>query len=118
VNKNLWTSSYVLVTGGFAMILLASAMYWVDVRQKSRIARIGIIYGSNAITIYVLADILAFIFYGLPIGGSGLNEHFVSLADTTFFSYKFLSLLYALFYAGILFIPAWWLHKKKIFIKL
>jgi len=118
LNKNLWTSSYVLVTGGLAMILLAASLFRVDMQNKTGIARIGIIFGSNAITIYVLADILGFVFYGTPIGGSTLNTYFVDLAELTLLSPEFMSLLYALLYVGILFIPAWWLYKKKIFIKL
>jgi predicted acyltransferase len=118
VNKNIWTSSYVLVTGGFAMILLAASIFRVDMLQKVKIARFGIIFGSNAIAIYVLADLLTFVFYGLPIAGVGINEHFMSLADITFISPEFLSMIYALLYVGILFIPAWWLYKRKIFIKL
>ncbi len=118
LNKNLWTSSYVLVTGGFAMILLAASIFRVDMQNKTGIARIGIIFGSNAITIYVLADILGFVFYGTPIGGFTLNTYFVDLSKHTLLSPEFMSLLYALLYVGILFIPAWWLYQKKIFIKL
>ncbi len=117
-NKNLWTSSYVLFTGGLAMITLAAGMHIVDTLQYHKFARIGIVFGANAITIYVLADLLAFIFYNLPFAGAGLNEHFIALADHTFFSYKFLSMLYALLFTGINFVPAWWLYSRKIFIKL
>jgi predicted acyltransferase len=117
-NKNLWTSSYVLFTGGLAMITLAAGMHIVDTLQYHKFARIGIVFGANAITIYVLADLSAFIFYNLPVAGAGLNEHFVALADHTFFSYKFLSMLYALLFTGINFVPAWWLYSRKIFIKL
>jgi predicted acyltransferase len=118
VNKNLWTSSYVLLTGGFAMIILAVVFFRVDILQKTGLSRIGIIFGSNAITIYVLADVLSYVFYSMPIAGSGLAEHFVSLAENSWFSYKFLSMVYAIFYTGLLFIPAWILYKRKIFIKL
>jgi predicted acyltransferase len=118
VNKNLWTSSYVLVTGGFAMILLAASVFRVDMMQKKKLARPGIIFGSNAIAIYILADLLAIVFYGMPLGGKALNEHFMALAGPAGLSPKFFSMLYALLFTGLLFIPAWWLHKKKIFIRL
>ena len=32
INKNLWTSSFVMFTGGFAMLALAACYWWVDVR--------------------------------------------------------------------------------------
>lgn len=118
INKNLWTSSYVLVTGGFAMIVLAASIFRIDLLQKVKLARVGIIFGSNAIVVYVLADVLSFIFYELPLGRFGLNEHMVNLAQVSLFSPEFLSMLYALLYIGILFIPVWWLYNRKIFIKL
>lgn len=118
LNKNLWTSSYVLFTGGLAMITLAVGIHLVDTLKYNKFARIGIVFGANAITVYVLADIFAFIFYHLPVAGAGLNEHFVNLADNSFFSHKFLSLVYALLFIGINFVPVYLLYRKKIFIKL
>lgn len=118
VNKNLWTSSYVMLTGGLAMMILAILVYLIDILQYTRFARIGIIFGANAITVYVLADILAFLFYSVPFAGAGLNEHFVLLAEHTFFSYKFMSLLYALLFVAVNFLPAYWLYRRQIYIKL
>jgi predicted acyltransferase len=118
VNKNLWTSSYVLVTGGLAMEVLATLMFLVDALSRFRFARIGIVFGSNAITLYVLAYLLAYLFYSLPVAGASLNEHLVGLADYTFFSPKFLSLVYAFLFVAVNYIPAYWLFSKKIFIRL
>ncbi len=118
LNKNLWTSSYVLITGGLAMVTLAAGIHLIDTLKYYKFARIGIVYGVNAITVYVLADLFAFLFYQLPIAGTGLNEHFVSLADDSFFSHKFLSMVYALLFIGINYAPAYWLYRKKIYIKL
>jgi predicted acyltransferase len=98
INKNLWTSSYVMLTGGMAMIILAAAMHLVDTLQYTKFVRIGIVFGANAITIYVLAELLANLFYYLPVAGTGLGEHFVALADHSFFSHKFLSMVFAFFF--------------------
>ncbi len=118
VNKNLWTSSYVLVTGGLAMMILAVMTLLVDKRQYKGIAFIGVVFGVNAIAVYVLADLLALLFYSLPFAGAGLNEHFIGLADHSFLSPEFLSLLYAVMFVSVNFIPAYWLYRKKIYIKL
>jgi predicted acyltransferase len=118
LNKNLWTSSYVLLTGGLAMVTLAAAMHLVDTLKYYKFSRTGIIFGANAITVYVLADILTYPFYHLPFAGAGLSEHFVALADHSFLSHKFLSLVYAIMFIGINFIPAYLLYRKKIYIRL
>jgi predicted acyltransferase len=118
VNKNLWTSSYVLVTGGMASILFALLIFLVDVLNYNRFTKVGIIFGANAITIYVLADLLTFIFYGTKFGSDSLNNYFMNGIIAFGGSLKLASFLYALLFIGINFIPAWILFKKKIFIKL
>lgn len=116
VNKNIWSSSFVLVTAGFASLALASLIFVVDELNRTKIAQIGIIFGSNAITIYVLAQLISYFFYGMPIGQKSLNQHFVSLFIGS--APKLASLFYSAFYLSLIFIPAYILHKKKIFIKL
>ncbi|MBA7530996.1 hypothetical protein ES705_23207 [subsurface metagenome] len=100
------------------MITLAAGMFLIDTLQYNKTVRIGIVFGANAITVYVLADLLALLFYGLPFGGESLNELFTGMADHSFFPGKFLSLAYALLFIAINFLPAYWLYRKKIFIKL
>jgi len=97
---------------------LAGSIYLVDILHYKKVANFGIIYGSNAITIYVLADVLALFFYGVSIGGASLNEHFYNLFTGMGGAPKIVSMIYALLYVGINFIPAYLLHKRNIFIKL
>jgi predicted acyltransferase len=118
LNKNLWTSSYVLFTSGLASMTLAVLIFFIDVLEYKKIAQFGIIYGSNAITVYVLADLLAPIFYEINIGGKSLNVHFTSLFNGIGFSPEFSSMVFSIAYVALNFIPVWILYRKKIFIKL
>ena len=118
MNENLWTSSFVMFTSGLAAMTLASSIYLVDMLQYRKIANFGIIYGSNAISIYVLADVFAKFFYGIKMGGASLNEHFFSLFASFGIMPEIVSMAYALVYVFINFIPAYFLFKKNIFIKL
>ncbi len=53
INKNLWTSSFVLWAGGWSLLLLA-LFYWViDVCGWKKWAFFFVVIGVNAITIYV-----------------------------------------------------------------
>ncbi|GAA4005702.1 DUF5009 domain-containing protein [Hymenobacter fastidiosus] len=59
INKSLWTSSYVLYTGGLAAATLA-ALYWLcDVRGYRRWAKPLLVYGVNAITVFFLSGLVA-----------------------------------------------------------
>ncbi len=59
INKNLWTSSFVLLTGGFAMMALAACYWVVDVRAWRAWASPFLIFGMNAILAYALAALVS-----------------------------------------------------------
>ncbi|MHC4911404.1 MAG: acyltransferase family protein [Planctomycetota bacterium] len=60
VIKNIWTSSYVLVSAGYSLLLLA-LFYWViDVKGYKKWAFFFIVIGMNAITIYYIQWIVSF----------------------------------------------------------
>ncbi len=117
INKNLWTSSYVLYTGGLGIMGLASCILIVDVWGYTRWTFLGRVYGANAITSYVLAGMLTVVFYGLPVGGNSLNQWFMEGFTSIGFDPRFASFLYAVLYMLIIFIPALILYRRKIFIK-
>lgn len=118
VNENLWTSSFVLVTSGFASMLLGALYFLIDIRGRTKGIAPGVIFGANAITAYVLGDILALLFYIMPIGGDTLNHHAVAALSQTGMDPRLASMLFALLFVCINFIPAYVLYKKRIFIKL
>jgi predicted acyltransferase len=74
--KNLWTSSFVLVAGGWSLLLLGLFYMAIDVLQWRSWSWFWIVIGSNAITIYLLQRVISFgtiskFFLG---GLAGLNE--------------------------------------------
>jgi predicted acyltransferase len=60
VNKILWTSSFVLVAGGWSAILLGLFYFVIDVCRWRWWAFFFIVIGSNAITIYLLQHFVTF----------------------------------------------------------
>ncbi|MDP6966961.1 MAG: heparan-alpha-glucosaminide N-acetyltransferase domain-containing protein [Candidatus Marinimicrobia bacterium] len=118
LNKNLWTSSYVLVTSGIASVTLGIIYYALDISGKIKIARPGIVIGANSITVYVLAAFLAIIFYNIPFFGQNLNNHFFNAFTGIGLPFKLVSLMYAIIFICVNYIPAYVLYRQKIFIKL
>jgi predicted acyltransferase len=53
INKNLWTSSFVLNVGGISLILLATFYYIIDVRGHKKWAFFFSVIGMNSILIYL-----------------------------------------------------------------
>ena len=118
INKNLWTSSYVLYTAGLGTMGLASCILIVDIWGYTRWTFLGRVYGANAITSYVLAGMLTVIFYGIRFSGASLNEWFMSGLTSVGLAPEFVSMLYAMMYMLIIFIPALILYRRKIFIRI
>lgn len=118
INKSLWTSSFVMVTSGLAAMVLAISIFFVDQRGHTRFTRPGIVFGSNAIAVYVLADVWGQLFYSIKFGGSSLNVHFMQMFESAGWSLKLGSLLFAVIFICFNYIPALILYRKKIFIKL
>jgi predicted acyltransferase len=59
VNKALWTSSYVLLTAGLALQLLAACLWLVDIKSYKRWATPFLIFGTNALIIYFLSELFS-----------------------------------------------------------
>jgi predicted acyltransferase len=59
INKSLWTSSYVLFTGGVACTTLATISWLIDVRRWRRWTEPFIVFGLNPIAAYVGAELTA-----------------------------------------------------------
>jgi predicted acyltransferase len=90
----------------------------VDVLHYKAWANAGVVFGLNAIGIYVLSSLLALLFYGLNVGDVSLSSHFLTLLLSIGASPKFASMMVALVFVAINFIPAYILNQKRIFIKL
>jgi predicted acyltransferase len=60
VIKNLWTSTFVLVAGGWSLLLLALFYTIIDVLKVRAWSFFFVVIGVNAITIYMAKDIIPF----------------------------------------------------------
>ncbi len=114
INKNLWTSSYVIFTSGCALVLLSLLIYLMDVKGVRRGFSFAIIFGSNAIFLYALSQVLMFTL------DHGLGVRQIAFDGLLAFGFapKVASLLWATSFTAFCFVPAYILYRKKIFIRL
>ena len=107
-----------LVTSGWATLILGVIYYIQDIKG----IKFGSIFkyaGMNALAIFFLSGFIAKTFYLTRIGE---DERVHSWLYSTLFEYDFLSaklssLLYALVVVAFYLALGYYLHKKKIFIK-
>lgn len=110
INKNLWTSSYVLFTAGLAGMTWATLSYFMDVRGCVKWSGPAVAFGSNAITAYAIGSML-------PSLIEPVNNWFVGAFIEGGSQPKAASMLWAILIILLCFIPIYILYKRKIFIK-
>jgi predicted acyltransferase len=130
INKKLWTSSFVLFAGGLSLLLLALFIWLADMpaTRRNKPARVGnswfntllLVFGTNAITAYVLSELLA---------SAVSSIHFSSGFNVEQWLYRLIlagvpdpalaSLLYSLAFVAVCWLVVYvLLYRRHIFIKI
>jgi predicted acyltransferase len=119
INKKLWTSSFVLLTAGLALIALALCYWALDMKgMRDWWSIFFLIFGMNAIAAYVFAEIISHLLDSLKVGSRTWQEFGYQQFFANFASPPNASLLYGLSYVLMCWIAMWVLYRKRIFIKI
>ncbi len=117
INKSIWSSSFVLSTAGWATLILAIAYYLNDLKQLNTPKLISYV-SKNAITVYFLSMVISKFFYAIKVNEN--QSIHTWLFDTIFIplnNVKLASFLYAAAVVVFYLYLAYYLFKKKIFLK-
>lgn len=123
INKSLWTSSYVLFSGGLATIILALCYWIIDVQQYTRFTKPFVAFGVNAITVFFLSGLMPRTLNMIRISKpDGKDIGALAWVNNTLFKPNFspinASLAYAVVFVLFWFVILWIMYKKKIIIKI
>ena len=121
INKGIWTSSYVVFTAGAGLLLLGPLYWMIDVRLWRSWSKPMVVYGMNAIAVFVASGLVARIMVMWRVGeGEGVPlkvwvyEHvFASWAGPLNGSLAF-AVSYVMLWLGLI----WILYLRRIFIKI
>lgn len=124
INKNLWTSSFVLLTGGFALVFLAF-LYWViEIKNWRGVWTMPLlVFGMNSIAAFVADSLVygpGYTFTVKSAGGGTMNWH--EAAQVRLLSLGLApanaSLVYSLGAVLFCWFLLWLLWRKRIFLKI
>ncbi len=133
INKPMWTGSYVLYAGGWATMMLAFFIYFIDIKGKDKLFTPFRALGLNPLFAFVMAGVFAKTLGRIikwpvvVLNDNGTFSEKSMSASSWFYNHvcvpllgnnEFGSLLYALIYVAIFTGMAMYLYKKKIVIKL
>ena len=129
INKKIWTSSYVLYTSGLAMITLSMFIYLLEFKNtKGKWSHFFDVFGKNPLFVFVLSGflprVLALLRWvdhtdekGEPVYTSSLPWFYDHVCKNIATDLRIGSFVYALSIIAFFGILAYYLDKKKIYIK-
>jgi len=126
LNKNLWTSSFVLAAAGYSLLVLTVA-YWAVEQwglgkgQSKGLAYPWLVFGSNAIVAYMFSELVPGIFGFLHFMDGGKKtdilgwyaRHVCSLIPNPGWA----AFSYSVSFTAFCFLPVWILYRRRIFVK-
>lgn len=120
INKKLWTSSFVLLTAGLALLCLALCYWLLDVKQwRGGWTTFFRVFGMNAIAAYVFAEVFSHLLDHMSMrNGTAWQEFVYQTIFVPLASPANASLLYAIVYVIICWLAMWVLYRKRIFLKI
>ena len=124
LNKNMWTSSFVLVAGGYSLALLALTFWAVEQKDwRKGWTWVWLVFGSNAIAAYLFSELSQDILENIHVSGesgartalsSWIAMHTVAHIPNPGWA----AFGYSVSFAVFCFIPVWILYRRKIFLKI
>ena len=123
LNKNMWTSSFVLVAGGYSLALLTFCFWAVEqMNWRKGWTYVWMVFGSNAIAAYMFSELMPGILYNIRVA-PGQDPRSSLIGWIAYHTVAYIpnpgwaAFGYSVSFTAFCFIPVWILYRKKIFLK-
>jgi len=117
INKKLWTSSYVLLTIGLSLAILAGLIWAIDVKKIGSKFTFFEVFGKNPLFLYLFSEyLLISLLFIRPDGKQSLFSMIYQNGFTWLPEY-WSSLVFAVVYMLVCWAAGWWMDRKKIYIR-
>lgn len=122
INKNLWTSSYVLFSAGMASVSLATVMWLVEMQDVTWWTRPFVMFGMNPIVAFVGSGLLARMIYSIikvPLDGRSVSlvTYLYQTVYLPVLSPKAASLAFAITFDLVFLAILGFMYRRRIFLK-
>ncbi|MEB2781221.1 heparan-alpha-glucosaminide N-acetyltransferase domain-containing protein [Algoriphagus sp. C2-6-M1] len=117
INKKIWTSSYVLLTIGIGLFLLALLVGVIEIKKWKGWTYFFEVFGRNPLILYVLSGLVISLLSMIPLGDTTLRRFIYTNLFTSWLTPKMASFLFAFSYMLVIWMIGLWMDKRKIYIK-
>ncbi len=129
INKKIWTSSYVIYTTGLALFTIGVMIWYIEVLgARNMLSRFFDVFGKNPLFIFVLSGLLPRLLGlvrfqvgssddGSPVYSTPLRWFYTEICAKVPGPPELGSFAYALAFLALCWAIAYWLDRKRIYIK-
>jgi predicted acyltransferase len=117
INKKLWTSSFVLLTVGLDLMIISILIYIIEIYRQTRWTYFFLAFGRNPLFIYLVSEILLITLYMISVSDTNFVGWISRDVFGTYASPKNASFLFAFLLMMTCWVVAYFLDKKKIYIR-
>jgi len=118
INKKLWTSSYVIYSVGIDLLVLSILIYIIDLQKINSWTYPFEVLGKNPLFIYVLSMVGVILLFFFRVGDQRLYHWIYEQAYQQSFGDYLGSFMFALTALAICWSVAYWMDRKKIYIRI
>ena len=118
INKKLWTSSYVLLCIGLDLLLLAVLTLITDIWQWRRWTWCFTLFGRNTLLIYLFSQLFVIVLIHLRIGAANAYDCLYQQVFRPPLGALHGSFAFAIFCLFCCLMLAWWMDRRKLYIRL
>lgn len=117
INKAIWTSSFVIFSTGWDLIILVFLVLIIELLGLKRWTYFFQAFGRNPLFIFILSGVIVKLLILIKIGDSSLKSVIYDRFYSSWLAPNNASLLFALSFMLLMWLIGFWMDKRKIYIK-
>ncbi|WP_421943299.1 acyltransferase family protein [Pedobacter sp.] len=117
INKPIWSSSYVLLTVGWDLVVLAILILIIDVWRFKKWSYFFVVFGKNPLFIYIMSWIISDVLSLIPIGEKSLRSTLYQTGYLSWMGEKNASFAFAISFMLLMWLIGLVMDRKKIYVR-
>ena len=117
INKGIWTSSFVMYSTGWTLLLLSALIGIIEVAGFKKWTYFFEAFGKNPLFIFVMSGLVVMLMNVIYVNGRALKPLLYEKFYLSWLNDYNASLLFAISYMVLMWLLGYWLDKRKIYIK-
>jgi len=117
INKPIWSSSYVLYSTGWTLLVLSALILIIEIFNFKKWTTFFEAFGKNPLFVFVMSGLVVMLMNIIYVNGQALKPWLYENLYLSWLNNYNASLLFAISYMLLMWLLGYWLHKKRIYIK-